>query len=228
MGTQPVRQPSATSSKSPPRKVVVVGFGKRLGAALIDWIVVAFFSFLAIMLLALAGALVGMFTPGGPMAPERLMILLAFLIGLGYFIIGWARGGATLGKNVLGLRVVRADGSNLGYGKAILRYIGYIISGLALSIGFLWINFDKLRQGWHDKFAGSYVVREMDADYLSAGGELVPEDPGVKWVWIVAWALLALIAPAAATQQHLVPGSGGLAQPPGFAGQITSRLHLPR
>jgi uncharacterized RDD family membrane protein YckC len=197
MATQPVHQPSATSSKEKPREVMVVGFGKRLGAALIDWIVVAFFSFLAIAVLGVAGALVGMFTPGGPMAPERLMILLAFLIGLGYFIIGWARGGATMGKNMLGLRVVRADGSNLGYGKAILRYIGYIVSGLALSIGFLWINFDKLRQGWHDKFAGSYVVREMDADYLSVGGKLVPEDPGVKWIWIVAWVLIALIAPAA-------------------------------
>jgi uncharacterized RDD family membrane protein YckC len=200
MGKKPNRpppRPAVPQSKPAPRNVEVVGFGKRLGAALIDWIVVAFFSYLVVMLLALAGALVGMFTPGGPLAPERLMILLAFLVGLGYFIYGWARGGATLGKNVLGLKVVRADGSNLGWGKAILRYIGYIVSGIVLSIGFLWINFDKLRQGWHDKFAGSYVVREMDVDYLKTGGKLVPENPGVQWIWIVLWAVVALLAPAA-------------------------------
>jgi len=201
MGKRPNRPPQGRSAAQPSkpatRNVEVVGFTKRLAAALIDWIVVAFFSYVAVMMLALVGALVGMFTPGGPLAPERLMLLLAFLIGLGYFIYGWARGGATLGKSVLGLKVVRADGSNLGWGKAILRYIGYIISGLALSLGFLWINIDKLRQGWHDKFAGSYVVRELDLDFLRAGGKLVPEDPGVKWVWIVLWGVVALLAPAA-------------------------------
>lgn len=200
MGKKPNRppppRPAGQPSKPAPRNIQVVGFGKRLGAALIDWIVVGFFSFLVVMLLALAGALVGMFTPGGPLAPERLMILLAFVVGLGYFIVGWARGGATLGKNVLGLKVVRADGSNLGWGKAILRYVGYIVSGLALSIGFLWINIDKLRQGWHDKFAGSYVVHEYDVDYMK-DGKLVPEDPGIQWVWVILWAVVALLAPAA-------------------------------
>jgi uncharacterized RDD family membrane protein YckC len=191
------KKPAGAPSKPAVRNVEVVGFGKRLGAALIDWIVVAFFSYLVVMLLGVAGALVGMFTPGGPIAPERLMILLAFLIGLGYFVYGWARGGATLGKNVLGLKVVRADGADLGWGKAILRYVGYIVSGLALSLGFLWINFDKLRQGWHDKFAGSYVVTEADLDYLKAGGKLTPDGEGVKWVWLILWGVVALLAPAA-------------------------------
>ena len=43
-------------------------------------------------------------------------------------------------------------------GQAILRYIGYIVSALALSIGFIWIAIDKRRQGWHDKIARTYVI----------------------------------------------------------------------
>ncbi len=202
MGKKPNRPPSgyrpsaAQASKPAPRNVEVIGLSKRLAAALIDWVVVAFFSYLAVLILALIGALVGMFTPGGPMAPERLIILLAFLIGIGYFVTAWAGGGMTLGKMVLGLRVVRADGTNLGWTKSILRYVGYIVSGIVLSLGFLWINIDKLRQGWHDKFAGSYVVREADVDFLKAGGKLVPENPGVQWVWILLWGVVAFLAPA--------------------------------
>ena len=45
------------------------------------------------------------------------------------------------------MRVIRADGSKLGYSKAILRYIGFLVSGLALSLGFLWINLDNRRPG---------------------------------------------------------------------------------
>ncbi len=191
-GRQAGPRPAAT-----PRAVQAIGFGRRLGASLIDWIVVGFFSYAAILVLALIGALVGMFSPNGPMAPERLMILLAFVIGLGYFIIGWGRNGQTLGKSMLGLTVVRPDGKPLGYGKAILRYIGYIISGIVFSVGFLWIAFDKKRQGWHDKMAGSVVVNTGDEELLRRGSPLAPEKPGTQWTWIVLWVITALLAPAA-------------------------------
>ena len=40
----------------------------------------------------------------------------------------------------------------------IIRYLGYFISFLPLGLGFLWIAFDKRKQGWHDKLAGTVVI----------------------------------------------------------------------
>jgi uncharacterized RDD family membrane protein YckC len=73
-------------------------------------------------------------------------------------------------------------------------------------VGFLWIAFDPKRQGWHDKFAGSYVV-ESDARLSSADAvRLVPADPRPGWVWLVAWLVVALIAPAALLTSLLIFG----------------------
>jgi uncharacterized RDD family membrane protein YckC len=58
------------------------------------------------------------------------------------------------------LRVVRdGDGSRLGVGRALLRYVGFVVSAWALLIGLIWAAFDARKQGWHDKIAGTLVVR---------------------------------------------------------------------
>jgi uncharacterized RDD family membrane protein YckC len=76
-----------------------------------------------------------------------------------YFIILWAVGG-TLGQRMLGMRVVNATtGGNLGLGRSILRYLGFIISTIPIYLGLIWAGFDARKQGWHDKIAGSLVVR---------------------------------------------------------------------
>jgi RDD family. len=48
----------------------------------------------------------------------------------------------------------------IGYGKGFLRWVGMIISGLVLLLGYIWILIDKKNQGWHDKIAGTYVIKE--------------------------------------------------------------------
>lgn len=73
--------------------------------------------------------------------------------------------GATLGKKWLKIRVVRTDGSNLTLFQAILReVIGKFISSLVLSLGYFWALWDKNRQTWHDKIAGTYVVTKLPND----------------------------------------------------------------
>ena len=68
--------------------------------------------------------------------------------------------GQTLGKIVLGLRVVKRNGNRIGIADAILRNVlGYNLSGIFL-LGFLWAAVDRERQGWHDKLAGTVVVDE--------------------------------------------------------------------
>lgn len=83
------------------------------------------------------------------------------LIGAAYHIYMLVNyNGATLGKQAMGIKVVTASGQPIDYKTAALRYIGYIISGLALGLGFIWVLFDEKKQGWHDKIANTYVVKK--------------------------------------------------------------------
>lgn len=82
------------------------------------------------------------------------------LVPLLYVLLFWIFLSATPGKLALGLRIVQEDGSKLTWKKALLRYVGYIISGLVFSLGFIWAGFDKRKQGWHDKIAHTYVVKK--------------------------------------------------------------------
>jgi uncharacterized RDD family membrane protein YckC len=99
---------------------------------------------------------------------NELTGLVAMIIGLSlaalmvqtlYYTLLTARG-ATVGKKVFGMKVVKEDGSPIGFWRSLLRHtIGYWVSGLVFGLGFIWIGFDPHKQGWHDKIAGTYVVR---------------------------------------------------------------------
>jgi uncharacterized RDD family membrane protein YckC len=77
-----------------------------------------------------------------------------------YWILTWSLMGASLGQRALGLRVVNAaDGKNISIGRAAVRFVGYIVSVIPFAIGLIWAGFDHQKQGWHDKIAGTFVVR---------------------------------------------------------------------
>jgi uncharacterized RDD family membrane protein YckC len=88
---------------------------------------------------------------------------LQLLLGLIYYVYFWSSAspwpGQTIGSKLLNLRVVRTDGSDLTISQALIRYVGFFISGICLGIGFIWAAFDANKQGWHDKIAGTYVVK---------------------------------------------------------------------
>ena len=76
-------------------------------------------------------------------------------------IVFWLYKSATPGKMMLGLKVVHSDtGEPLSLGQAIGRYLGYIVAMIPLFIGFVWVGFDKKKQGWHDKLANSIVIKK--------------------------------------------------------------------
>ncbi len=84
----------------------------------------------------------------------------AFLLVLaGYGAVLWRLRGTTIGGTVFGLRVVRTDGRAVDWTTAVLRALGCFLSLLPLGLGFLWIAFDRDRQAWHDKVAGTVVLR---------------------------------------------------------------------
>lgn len=71
--------------------------------------------------------------------------------------VGWK--GRTIGKLMLGMKVVRANGSRVGYFRALVRYIGYLICYMTLGLGFLVIAFNKQKRGLHDFICDTMVVR---------------------------------------------------------------------
>lgn len=124
-----------------------VGFGTRFLAILID----------GIGLGIVGGIITGVLYAGDTTAGTGLQTLL----GVVYFCYFWSSygKGQTLGMRALNLKVVKTDGSYLDLVGAFLRYIGLVISIMALFIGVLWVLFDAQKQGWHDKIASTYVVK---------------------------------------------------------------------
>jgi uncharacterized RDD family membrane protein YckC len=97
-------------------------------------------------------------------AEEMMGIMIPYvffmlIVNIAYFTFFHGSTGQTLGKMVCKLKVVRLNGDRVGYGKAFLRWIGYILSASIFYLGFLWAAWDKQKQGWHDKIAGTYVIK---------------------------------------------------------------------
>ena len=71
----------------------------------------------------------------------------------------WKTKGTTIGGIVCGLKVVRLDDRPIDWPTAIVRALGCFLSMAVAGLGFLWVVFDADRQSWHDKIAGTTVVR---------------------------------------------------------------------
>jgi uncharacterized RDD family membrane protein YckC len=189
------------------RTIVVIGFGRRLLASMLDSVVILFFSMMASTAAGVAGLVLGMYSPDAEEISTRFVLAAGLLVSVGYYVVFWAKcGGQTLGNFSCMMRVVATNGQPIGLGRALVRYLGYYVSAIALSIGFLWAAFDKRRQGWHDKIARTYVI-ESD-HHFSANDQVtfVPNDPGKGKIWLLVWAALAIFAPSALLASHWILG----------------------
>ena len=84
---------------------------------------------------------------------------LGFLIAIVSFTYFEGSTGQTPGKRAMNIRVVdEQTGAPIGYGRALLRYVGRIISTIPLFLGYFWMLWDGNRQTWHDKIANDVVV----------------------------------------------------------------------
>jgi uncharacterized RDD family membrane protein YckC len=93
-----------------------------------------------------------------PILLSLMLVGLAILLAALYYVYFWGVQGATPGKHVLGLTVVDSDGrAPIGVAAAILRLLGYAVSGLLLGIGFLLVPLTG--RGLHDRIAGTLVVQ---------------------------------------------------------------------
>ena len=129
-----------------------VGFWLRVGAALVDTMV----------MLAAAMLLIVVFGGDMDLGPDQgLVSLLAnWIAPFVLTVLFWKFRQATPGKMLWGARIVDArTGLPPSTGQMVGRYLGYFVSTLGLGLGFVWVAFDARKQGWHDKLAGTVVVR---------------------------------------------------------------------
>ena len=127
------------------------GPGARLVAYIVDIIIVS----LVVVLLSILGVALAVTIP--PLA--ILPIVAVIVIPLIYFPYYWSNSGQTPGMKMMGIRVVRdRDGGPVTSGQAVLRLLGYWVSGAVFYIGYIWIFIDKRKRGWHDLIAGTVVV----------------------------------------------------------------------
>lgn len=106
-----------------------------------------------------AGAVLQTLFSEGHMA-RKLYEHLAFTLVMATVVLAaWHYFAATPGKMLLGMKIIDADtGLPLSTSQSIQRYLGYMISTFVFCLGFIWVAFDKRKQGWHDKMANTVVV----------------------------------------------------------------------
>lgn len=124
------------------------------------WFATAVDPILAVILyLILAGILGGVAGAFGENATAGAIVIVTIVYGV--FFLWLLSKGMTPGKWLLGERVVeKLSGSYPGFWRMILReIIGKFVSGLVLGLGYFWAIWDKDNQAWHDKIAGTVVVR---------------------------------------------------------------------
>ncbi len=147
----PPRSPAASGSGSAGLSAAELatlpraGFWLRAGAAVLDLILLAW------LLAPLPGALPG---------PLLVVGLIA------YHTAFWAWKGTTLGGIVCGLKVVRLDGRPLDWQVALVRALAAVFSALPLGLGFFWAGWSADRQSWHDKIAGTVIVKARRGEPL--------------------------------------------------------------
>lgn len=121
----------ATGEATLPR----VGFWKRLIATLLDFVLVA--------------VVFGIVSKG-------LLVPPAWFV---YHVVMWWWKGTTIGGIVFGLKIVREDGRPLTLGVAFVRSLASLFSLIALGLGFFWAGWSREKRAWHDRIAGTLVVR---------------------------------------------------------------------
>jgi uncharacterized RDD family membrane protein YckC len=129
------------------------GFWIRVVAYIIDGVI-----------LGIVNAIIDAVLQVNPQNPQSatygVALVLEILISLAYFAGLWTYMGATLGQRIFRLRVVDANtGQPISLGKAVLRWVGLVISFIVCFIGVIWVAFDSRKQGWADKIAGTLVLQ---------------------------------------------------------------------
>lgn len=131
------------------------GFVSRLIALAIDLVVLAVAVSVTHWFIATLDALL---RPWARVDLSALIVAAIPLVVIAYFVGLWRLSGQTVGKWLLGLRVVSVDGGRVRIGRGLARLGGYVVSALPLYAGFLWVLVDPQRRALHDRLARTRVI----------------------------------------------------------------------
>jgi uncharacterized RDD family membrane protein YckC len=138
-----------------PEDLEYVGFWPRVGASLIDTVLL-----LAICLPLVTAVYGREYWLSDAFIHGPADLLINWVLPAVAVVLFWVYRQATPGKMAISARIVDAEtGEKPSTGQLVGRYLGYYVSILPLMLGILWVAFDPRKQGWHDKLAGTVVVR---------------------------------------------------------------------
>ena len=131
------------------------GFWVRVGAAVIDTLLIG------IVVYPILTAVYGTgYWSGEKLLQGPVDFLLSWVLPAVAVVLFWLARQATPGKMAIGARIVDAKtGGKPTTSQLVIRYLGYYVAMIPLFLGILWVAFDPRKQGWHDKLAGTVVVR---------------------------------------------------------------------
>ena len=132
-----------------------VGFWARTGAALIDTVIL-----LVLMLPALISIYGWEYLESETLLHGPADFVISWVLPAIAVVIFWIKKQATPGKMIIAARIADAQtGADMSTRQAVIRYLAYFVSIIPLCLGLIWVAFDPRKQGWHDKIAGTVVVR---------------------------------------------------------------------
>ena len=138
------------------RDVEYAGFWLRAGATIID----------TILMMVIIVPVLTIIYGKGYWASEAVFLgawdlLFNYILPAIVVIVFWIVKSATPGKILLEIAIVDAEtGGKPSNAQLIGRYFAYYVSALPIMLGFIWVGLDKRKQGWHDKLAGTVVVKQ--------------------------------------------------------------------
>jgi uncharacterized RDD family membrane protein YckC len=139
------------------QEVKYAGFWIRTGAAIIDTLLIMLVT-LPLLVAIYGWAYFDAEQTGIVAGPADFVI--SWVLPAVAVIAFWILKQATPGKMAVSTKIVDAESGNAAStGQLIGRYFAYFAATIPLGLGILWVAFDKKKQGWHDKLAGTVVVR---------------------------------------------------------------------
>lgn len=138
-------------------------FWTRFAAYFVDGIITGIIGAIIGGVLAVAfgaaGAMSGDHKETGVILVQLVSFGVSFGVRAAYFIYFIGKSGQTPGKKICKIKVVTADGSPVGYGKATGRFFGYMLSSLILGIGFFMAAWDEEKRALHDRLCNTRVIK---------------------------------------------------------------------
>ena len=147
-------------------EVVYIGFWLRFAASIIDTVAISALVIPILLLIYGKGLFAIQIDPDMDVMLHNLLpatgeFIIKYILPAIAVILFWVFKSATPGKMVINAQIVDAKTLGKPSTKQLIgRYLGYYVSIMPFMLGLIWVAFDKRKQGWHDKLAGTLVIEK--------------------------------------------------------------------